>query len=88
MIIPEQAAKKSKSRNVTGNVVDGKGDPLIGVTVLEKGTANGTANGTNGSKALVSPKTGDQASIILWVLAAMFAAGIGVTVILRKRSAQ
>lgn len=59
-----------------------------GSNTTGKGTANGTANGTNGSKALVSPKTGDQASIILWVLAAMFAAGIGVTVILRKRSAQ
>jgi len=32
MIIPEQTAKKSKSRNVVGNVVDGKGAPLIGVT--------------------------------------------------------
>ena len=49
MIIPEQAAKKSKSRNVTGNVVDGKGDPLIGVTVLEKGTANGTVTNIDGN---------------------------------------
>ncbi|WP_279086288.1 SusC/RagA family TonB-linked outer membrane protein, partial [Bacteroides acidifaciens] len=49
MIIPEQAAKKSKSRNVAGNVVDGKGDPLIGVTVLEKGTANGTVTNIDGN---------------------------------------
>ena len=49
MIIPEQAAKKSKSRNVAGNVVDGKGDPLIGVTVLEKGTTNGTVTNIDGN---------------------------------------
>ncbi len=49
MIIPEQAAKKSKSRNVAGNVVDGKGEPLIGVTVLEKGTTNGTVTNMDGN---------------------------------------
>ena len=49
MIIPEQTAKKSKSRNVAGNVVDGKGAPLIGVTVVEKGTGNGTVTNMEGN---------------------------------------
>ena len=49
MIIPEQTAKKSKSRNVVGNVVDGKGAPLIGVTVVEKGTGNGTVTNMEGN---------------------------------------
>ena len=41
MIVPEQNIKKAKSRNISGNVVDAKGEPLIGVTVIEKGTTNG-----------------------------------------------
>lgn len=36
MIVPEQNIKKAKSRNISGNVVDAKGEPLIGVTVIEK----------------------------------------------------
>lgn len=48
------------------------------------GTAgNGTANGANGSGQLVSPKTGDPASVMLWLLTAMCALGIGVLVIRR-----
>lgn len=65
--------------------------------VLEKG-ANGEANGTadtdsagtanrtNGSGSLVSPRTGDSAPVMLWVLTAMCATGIGV-IIIRKRLA-
>ena len=51
------------------------------------GTGSGsTANRTNGSGSLVSPRTGDSAPVMLWVLAAMCAAGIGV-IIIRKRLA-
>ncbi len=35
---------------VTGTVVDGGGESLIGANVVEKGTTNGTATDLNGFK--------------------------------------
>ena len=49
MIVPEQNIKKAKSRNISGNVVDAKGEPLIGVTVIEKGTTNGAVTDSDGN---------------------------------------
>ena len=49
MIVPEQYIKKAKSRNISGNVVDAKGEPLIGVTVIEKGTTNGAVTDLDGN---------------------------------------
>lgn len=69
------------------------------LTVLARGTGNGsvggsggaagngTTNRTNGSGSSVSPRTGDYAPVMLWILTAMFAAGIGVVVIVKRRSA-
>lgn len=37
---------------VTGKVTDEKGDPLIGASVLEKGTGNGTVTDENGAYGL------------------------------------
>jgi len=34
---------------ITGKVTDGKGQPLVGVSILEKGTANGTVTDVNGN---------------------------------------
>lgn len=49
MIVLEQNIKKAKSRNISGNVVDAKGEPLIGVTVIEKGTTNGAVTDLDGN---------------------------------------
>ena len=49
MIVPEQNIKKAKSRTISGNVVDAKGEPLIGVTVIEKGTTNGAVTDLDGN---------------------------------------
>ena len=49
MIVPGQNIKKAKSRNISGNVVDAKGEPLIGVTVIEKGTTNGAVTDLDGN---------------------------------------
>lgn len=49
MIVPEQNIKKAKSRNISSNVVDAKGEPLIGVTVIEKGTTNGAVTDLDGN---------------------------------------
>ena len=38
----------SQQKNVTGKIIDGGGIPLPGVTVLEKGTTNGTVTNSDG----------------------------------------
>lgn len=50
MIIPENARnKKGKPRNISGVISDNGGEPLIGVTVVEKGTNNGTVTDFDGN---------------------------------------
>ena len=43
---------------ITGKVVSASGEALPGVTVLLKGTTNGTATGTDGTYSLSVPETG------------------------------
>lgn len=52
MIVPEEKVKDSKSKKVTGKVVDLKGEALIGVSIMEKGTPNGTVTDVNGNFSL------------------------------------
>lgn len=50
MIIPENAQnEKGKPRNISGVISDNGGKPLIGVTVVEKGTNNGTVTDFDGN---------------------------------------
>lgn len=50
MIIPENARnEKGKPRNISGVISDNGGEPLIGVTVVEKGTNNGTVTDFDGN---------------------------------------
>jgi TonB-linked SusC/RagA family outer membrane protein len=55
--IPQLMAQTAKTP-VDGTVVDAKGEPLIGVSVLVKGTTTGTITDVNGKFALpaISPK--------------------------------
>lgn len=55
MIVPKGKVKESKDKKVTGKVVDSKGEPLIGVTVMEKGTTNGVVTDLNGHYTLKVP---------------------------------
>lgn len=53
MIVPESEVKKEKvEKSVSGRIVDSKGEALIGVTVLEKGTTNGTITDFDGNYTL------------------------------------
>ena len=50
MITPENAQnEKGKPRNISGVISDNGGEPLIGVTVVEKGTNNGTVTDFDGN---------------------------------------
>ena len=39
----------AQSGEISGNVVDGTGEPIIGATVMEKGTSNGTITDIDGN---------------------------------------
>lgn len=45
-------AVQQQTKTVTGRIVDAKGEPLIGVTVIEKGTTNGAITDFDGNYSL------------------------------------
>lgn len=46
VILPKQ---KQQRRKITGTITDSQGEPVIGASILEKGTTNGTITGMDGS---------------------------------------
>ena len=65
---------------------DGNGGAAGGTGIT--GTAStGSTSGASNLKKGLSPKTGDEASLLLWTLAAMCSLGAGAAVIRKKRSA-
>lgn len=57
-LTPTEKTNLERKLTVTGRVVDEKGLPLIGVSVLEKGTTNGTQTDANGNFKLAVQKEG------------------------------
>lgn len=55
------AAAKTNSFIVTGRVSDNLGEPVVGATIIERGTTNGTSTDINGQYAI----TMDRAGILL-----------------------
>ena len=53
---PAPQHEAGTAANVSGTVVDETGEPLIGATVLVKGTANGTATDLDGNFTLKAPQ--------------------------------
>jgi len=49
---PNDIGIERSSRPVTGKVTDQRGEPLVGVSVVERGTANGASTGLDGTFAL------------------------------------
>lgn len=48
----ETNQKQEEKKQITGQVVDSKGEPVIGATVMEKGTTNGTITDFDGNFVL------------------------------------
>lgn len=48
----KKEATSTKDKKVTGKVVDAKGEPVIGATIMEKGTTNGTITDFDGNFTL------------------------------------
>ncbi|HAF30294.1 MAG TPA: hypothetical protein DCG75_14730 [Bacteroidales bacterium] len=55
-LICQEKADTSMFITVNGVIVDGNGEALTGVTILEEGTANGTVTDINGSFSLTITK--------------------------------
>ncbi|MFA7492614.1 MAG: TonB-dependent receptor [Proteiniphilum sp.] len=45
-------AQQQQRRQITGRIIDERGDPLIGANIIEKGTSNGTITDINGNYSL------------------------------------
>lgn len=52
IVTPVTAAASAQPKKVTGKVVDANGEPVIGATIKEQGTANGTITDFDGNFAL------------------------------------
>lgn len=52
IVTPVAAAASAQPKKVTGKVVDANGEPVIGATIKEQGTANGTITDFDGSFTL------------------------------------
>lgn len=54
-VVIKRGMQVTEGRKITGKVVDGKGNPLPGVTVVIKGTSLGTVTGIEGDFAVTLP---------------------------------
>lgn len=52
---PQDGNQKGNQRMASGRVVDKNGDPVVGATILQKGTQNGTVTDLNGRYSLEAP---------------------------------
>ena len=53
-----QSALQSATREISGQIFDAQGTPLIGATVMIKGTSKGIHTDTDGKFTLTIPNTG------------------------------
>jgi len=58
-----EVVNKEQKQTIHGKIVDEIGEPLIGVSIVEKGTQNGTATSVDGTFALQLP-AGDSSNLI------------------------
>ena len=58
------ASAQSATKSVNGKIVDEKGQPLVGVSVIVEGTVNGTATGADGTYLLKGVKDSDKLQFI------------------------
>ena len=54
-LVAEVMNKEKKTQTISGKVVDESGEPLVGVSIMEKGTKNGTVTGYDGTFSLQLP---------------------------------
>lgn len=58
------SAALAQSLTVTGRVLDQSGQPVIGATIIEQGTTNGTTTGVDGSYSIKLRGAGNSATLL------------------------
>lgn len=58
------SAALAQSLTVTGRVLDQSGQPVIGATIIEQGTTNGTTTGVDGTYSIKLRGAGDAATLL------------------------
>ena len=61
---PVQVSAQANKITVSGTVVDVNGEPLVGVSVLEKGTGNGTITDMDGNFTLSAGERGRTRNLL------------------------
>ena len=72
-----------QNATITGKVVDPKGEPLVGVSVLEQGTTNGTVTDMNGRYVLLFRKTLLLFDLVIWglIIRKLFRENVGLSML-------
>lgn len=72
-----------QNATITGKVVDPKGEPLVGVSVLEQGTTNGTVTDMNGRIVLLFRKTLLLFDLVIWglIIRKLFRENVGLSML-------
>ena len=72
-----------QNATITGKVVDPKGEPLVGVSVLEQGTTNGTVTDMNGRYSIVVRKTLLLFDLVIWglIIRKLFRENVGLSML-------
>lgn len=84
---PLEVSIDQQARKITGTVKDAKGEPLLGVNVVVKGTTNGTITDLDGKFSLeAGPNSTLVFSYIGYVTQAVLASGDVVNVVLKEDS--
>lgn len=84
---PSEVSIDQQARKITGTVTDAKGEPLLGVNVVAKGTTNGTITDLDGKFSLeVEPHSMLVFSYIGYITQAVPATGDGIQVVLKEDS--
>ena len=56
VIVPRTQTKSAEKQTISGRIVDENGEAVIGASVTQKGTSNGTVTDVNGRYVLTVPK--------------------------------
>ncbi len=65
VVLLHKEAVSQKTKTITGTIVDSSGEPVIGASIVVKGTTNGTITDVDGNYSLSNvPRTLPSASLI------------------------
>lgn len=78
------ASVQASQQQATGTVVDAKGQPIVGATVVVKGTTNGTMTGDKGDFFIVTPSDATLTVTCIGFKSAEVKAGSNLRIVLEE----